>query len=67
MKVCVLIHTMGCSVGSKEFIGMYSTKEKAEEAKMNEMKKPFKHWEQDYSIKEIEVDKTYNEIYVEWG
>lgn len=66
MKVYALIYTAGCSTGYKEFIGIYSTKEKAEEVKTNDMKKPFRNWEQDYSIKEIEVDKEICEVYVEW-
>ena len=66
MKVYVLTYTTGCSTGYEEFIGMYSTKEKAEEAKANEMKKVFRNWETDFSIKEIELDKTYNEVYMEW-
>ena len=32
MKVFILTYTTGCSTGFTEFIGMYSTKEKAEEA-----------------------------------
>ena len=66
MKVYVLTYTTGCSVGYTEFIGMYSTKEKAEEAKTNEMKKVFKESAIGYSIKEIEIDKTYNKVYQEW-
>lgn len=66
MKVFILTYTKGLSSGYTEFIGMYSTKEKAEEAKANEMKKAFRNWESDFSIKEIEIDKTYNEVYIEW-
>lgn len=66
MKVFILTYTTGCSTGYKEFIGAYSTREKAEESKINEMKNPFKLDERGYKIQEIELDKTYNTIFNEW-
>lgn len=66
MKVFILTYKIGCSTGYEEFIGAYSTREKAEESKINEMKNPLRLDERDYKIQEIELDKAYNTIIKEW-
>ena len=66
MKVFILIYKIGCSTGFEEFIGAYSTREKAEESKINEMKKPLRFDERDYKIHELELDKAYNTVINEW-
>ena len=65
MKVFALTCKIGLSTGHKELVGLYSTKEKAEEAKQDEMEKTIRgEWH--YSIKEIEVDQLLKIIYDEW-
>ena len=66
MKVFILTYKVGYSAGYEEFIGAYSTREKAEESKINEMKRPLRFDERDYKIQEIELDKTYNIVINEW-
>lgn len=60
--IYVLTQTLGCSIGSKTFIGAYSTFEKAEEAKQNHKN----HWHEGYKIHCIELDKMVDEVYMEW-
>ena len=65
MKVFALTCKVGLSTGYKELIGLYSTKEKAEEAKQHEMKENvLGEWH--YSIKEVEIDRPLKIIYDEW-
>ena len=66
MKVFALICSVGVSSGYKELIGLYSTKEKAEETKKKNARKTIRgEWH--YSIKEVEVDKDLCKVYDEWG
>ena len=65
MKVYALIFTIGLSSGHTELIGMYDTKERAEEIKGKHMKENA-YSERHYRIKEIEINKTINEVYHEW-
>ena len=65
MIVFALICTVGFSTGYKQLIGLYSTKEKAEEAKQNDARKTIRgEWH--YSIKEVTIDKTLKIVYDEW-
>ena len=66
MQVFVLIYTVGYDSGHKKLIGLYSTEEKAKSAKMADMHKNPINMECGYSITKIEVDKTINEVFVEW-
>lgn len=61
--VYVVIKSVGCSTGSETFVGIYSTFEKAEEAKQEHYSKNFCG---DYKIHCIELDKMIDEVYVEW-
>ncbi len=65
MKVFALVFTIGLSSGYEELIGLYSTKEKAEEKTENHMKKNG-HAKHHYEIKEIEIDKEVNITLAEW-
>ena len=65
MKVFALIFEIGISSGQSKLIGIYSTKEKAEEIKENHMKKYF-YSERNYYITEIEMDKEINIVFAEW-
>lgn len=60
--IYVLTQTLGCSIGSKTFIGAYSTFEKAEEAKQNHKD----HTWSGYQIHCIELDQMVDEVYMEW-
>lgn len=60
--IYVLTQTIGCSIGSKTFIGAYSTFEKAEEVKQNHDN----HTLGGYQIHCIELDKMVDEVYMEW-
>lgn len=65
MIVYALHCTVGISSGYKKIIGVYSTREKAEDAKAKHMKATtIMEWH--YKITPIEVDKTLNITYVEW-
>ncbi len=61
--VYVVIKSVGYSTGTKIFVGVYSTFEKAEEAKQEHYSKNFCG---DYKIHCIELDKMVDEIYMEW-
>lgn len=65
MKVFALIYTIGISSGSETLIGLFSTKEKAEEKREKHMRKigdSIRH----YEIEEIEIDKEVNITITEW-
>lgn len=65
MEVFALRYTVGYETGYKELVGIYSTTEKAEEAKRNDMQKNIRgEWK--YSIFPLQIDKTVNHIYQEW-
>ena len=65
MTVYAVTYTVGFYAGHKELIGIYSTKEKAEAKKQLDIKQHCRiEW--NYSIRPIEIDKTYNAIYQEW-
>ena len=65
MKVNALIFTIGLSSGYKELIGIYDTTERAEEIKEKHIKKNG-HAKHHYKIKEIEINKTINNVFMEW-
>lgn len=65
MKVFALTLTIGISSGYKELIGIYDTPEKAEEQKEKHMKKNG-HAKHHYKIEEIEINKTINNVFIEW-
>ena len=65
MKVYVLIFTIGLSSGYKELIGIYDTTERAEEIKEKHMKKNG-HANHHYKIEAIEINKTINNVFMEW-
>ena len=65
MTVYALEFTIGISSGYATIIGIYSTNEKAENAKAKDMKATA-HTEWHYKITPIEVDKTLNITYMEW-
>lgn len=68
MQLFALTYSQGVSTGYKEFIGLYSSLEKAEKAKSEDINSP-KHMLRDYrgySIKPVIVDIEYNYIYDEW-
>lgn len=65
MKVFALIFTVGLTSGHTELIGIYDSKERAEEIKRKHIKENA-HAEHHYKIKEIEINKTINEVYREW-
>ena len=68
MRVFALIYSTGCSTGYKELVGIYSSAEKAEVAKRNDMRSsdhPIRG-EWGYSIKEVEVDTALNHVFDEW-
>ena len=65
MKVFALVFTIGLSSCYEELIGLYSTKEKAEEKAEKHMKKNG-HAKHHYEIKEIEIDKEVNITLAEW-
>ena len=68
MKVYVLTYTVGLSSGFSELVGIYSTKEKAEQAKKRDMSEITIRFrlEDNYSIDEIELDKAINYTYADW-
>lgn len=61
--VYVIEQSIGCSIGSRTFVGAYSTFEKAEEAKQDHYNK---HFCGIYKIHCIELDKMIDKIYIEW-
>lgn len=65
MKVYALIFKIGISSGYEELIGMFDSKEKANESKNQHMKK-YTHAEHHYSIKEIELNTEINYTITEW-
>ena len=65
MKIYAVIYTVGFYAGHKELIGIYSSEDKAEKMKQADMKRNCRN-EWNYSIKSIEVDKTVNDVYMEW-
>jgi len=78
MKVYALIYLSDINVGyassgSKEIIGLYSSRKKAEEAKAKEMtEKPWKETyknlstKKEYIIQEIEMNKEICKEYTKW-
>lgn len=64
--VYVVEQSIGCSIGSKTFVGIYSTFEKEEEAKEEHRKKDICGTAANYKINCIELDKMIDEIYMEW-
>lgn len=65
MQVYAVTYTVGFYAGHKELIGIYSTAEKAIQAKQADMQRN-NHNPLGYAIKSIEIDKTVNEVYQEW-
>lgn len=65
MTVYALEFTVGISSGYATIIGIYSTNEKAEDAKTKHMKDTA-HMAWHYKITPIEVDRTLNITYMEW-
>ena len=65
MTIYALTYTIGYETGYKKLIGIYSTVDKLAEAKWKDIHKNF-GFEHNYSIHEIQVDKTINQIYQEW-
>lgn len=65
MTVYALEFSVGVSSGYATIIGIYSTNEKAENAKAKHMKDTA-HMAWHYTIAPIEVDKTLNITYMEW-
>lgn len=65
MKVFALIFTIGISSGSETLIGLFSTKEKAEEKAEKHMKENG-HAKHHYEVEEIEIDKEVNITIAEW-
>lgn len=78
MKVYALIYLLDINAGytrsgSKEIIGFYSSRKKAEEAKAKEMtEKPWKECKKgfgvckEYIIEEIELNKEIYKDYAKW-
>lgn len=68
MEIFALSYTMEISTGNSELIGIYSTKEKAEEAKRLDMcnSKHIVRYEWHYDIKSIKLDETINHTYRRW-
>lgn len=65
MKVYALIFTIGLSSGRKSLIGLYLTKEKAEEIKEKHIKENA-YAEHHYKIKEIELNQVVDITIIEW-
>lgn len=65
MKVFALTFTIGISSGSKTFLGLFSTKEKAEE-KVEKHAKKYGYTKHHYGIEEFEIDKEINITIAEW-
>lgn len=65
MKVYALIFSIGISSGYKELIGIFDSIGKAEDSKNKHMKK-YSHAEHHYKIKEIEINKIINDVFMEW-
>lgn len=65
MKVFALTFTIGISSGSETLLGLFSTKEKAEE-KAEKHAKKYGHAKHHYEIEEIEIDKEINITIAEW-
>ena len=65
MKVFALIFTIGISSGSETLIGLFSTKEKAEEIAEIHAKK-YGYAKHHYKTKEIEIDKEVHITISEW-
>ena len=65
MKVFALTFIVGISSGSETFLGLFSTKERAEEKAERHAKK-YGYAKHHYKIEEIEIDKEVNIIIVEW-
>ena len=61
--VYVVEQSVGCSIGSRTFVGAYSTFEKAEEAKQEHYNK---HICGNYEIHCIELDKMIDKVYMDW-
>ena len=61
MKVFALTFTISISSGSKTFLGLFSTKEKAEE-KVKKHAKKYGYAKHHYGIEEFEIDKEINII-----
>lgn len=65
MVVYALKCSVGISSGYNKIVGIYSTRERAEEMKTKDMKQAaLSEWH--YKIIPIEIDRTINETYVEW-
>ena len=65
MKVFALIFTIGISSGSETLLGLFSTKEKAEEKAEIHAKK-YGHTKYHYRKEEIEIDKDINIMIAQW-
>ena len=65
MKVYALVFTIGIDSGSETLLGLFSTPEKAEAAKMKHSKKGG-HALHHYEITELELDKETNITLAEW-
>lgn len=65
MEVYLLIFEVGLSSGYKKLLGIFETKEKAEEIMEKHMKKHC-YSKHHYSIKDVEVNKETNIIFAEW-
>lgn len=65
MTVYALEYACGFESGFRELIGLYSANEKAEEAKIKDIKKNAR-FEWNYKITPIQIDKAINKVYVEW-
>ena len=67
MKVYVLIYKVGVSSGYHEFIGIYDSMEALEKGKEQDKEEYYAcRISGDYEIKEVEVNKNINHVYVEW-
>ena len=60
-----LIYSVGVSTGYHKLIGLYTTKEKAEEEKQRDMQNGA-NFEWNYSIEEIAIDNPVNIVFDEW-
>lgn len=65
MKVFALTFTVGISSGSKTFLGIFSTEEKAEERAEKHAKK-FAYSKDHYNIEKVEIDKEEEIVFCEW-
>lgn len=67
MKVYVLIYKIGVSSGYHELVGIYESMEALERGKEQDKEEYYCcRIGGDYEIKEIEINKNINFVYVEW-